>query len=358
MSDPMTNVDIEDVLASIRRLVSEDTRPRGVSSPAATAPRPVPQPLHPAPSAGDRLVLTPSLRVMEPETPEVATPRRAVDPEQPWNDPEARLADLWQDDAPQPASDTTQVASAPDSAVAGITERVMQTLTDQAAPEHVSEPIDADFTDVSSENRTDSGDSRAEVAEWSPAPQHSDDAGPQDAASGDAPLSDAMAWKDYVGDDHIDDIRPDTQRDGADPAAGDAPASDDSDDRIAAHQAEQVDEPGDETWTDMPDPRDGMNAGMDAGADDPRYRDDLTAEDDPSDDFADDGEGDGANDGMDAAGNILAEESVIDEAMLRELVADIVRQELMGALGERITRNVRKLVRREIHRAMSAQDFE
>jgi cell pole-organizing protein PopZ len=46
-----------------------------------------------------------------------------------------------------------------------------------------------------------------------------------------------------------------------------------------------------------------------------------------------------------------------DEAMLREMVADIVRQELQGALGERITRNVRKLVRREIHRALAAHDL-
>ena len=51
-------------------------------------------------------------------------------------------------------------------------------------------------------------------------------------------------------------------------------------------------------------------------------------------------------------------ETVIDEDTLRDLVAQIVRQELQGALGERITRNVRKLVRREIHRAMTAQDLD
>lgn len=51
------------------------------------------------------------------------------------------------------------------------------------------------------------------------------------------------------------------------------------------------------------------------------------------------------------------EDTILDEAMLRDLVSTIVREELQGALGERITRNVRKLVRREIHRAMSAQDF-
>ena len=39
-------------------------------------------------------------------------------------------------------------------------------------------------------------------------------------------------------------------------------------------------------------------------------------------------------------------------------VRDIIREELQGALGERITRNVRKLVRAEIARAMAVRDFE
>ncbi|MGR3636249.1 MAG: hypothetical protein ACU0BK_10025 [Shimia sp.] len=54
----------------------------------------------------------------------------------------------------------------------------------------------------------------------------------------------------------------------------------------------------------------------------------------------------------------LDEPAVIDEEALREMVADIVRQELQGALGERITRNVRKLVRREIHRALAAHELD
>lgn len=47
----------------------------------------------------------------------------------------------------------------------------------------------------------------------------------------------------------------------------------------------------------------------------------------------------------------------LDDAALRALVSDIVREELQGVLGERITRNVRKLVRREIHRLMLSQDL-
>ena len=55
MTDPVTNVEIEDVLSSIRRLVSEKGR---ADAPVDAAPR--------AAAPTDRLVLTPALRVAEP----------------------------------------------------------------------------------------------------------------------------------------------------------------------------------------------------------------------------------------------------------------------------------------------------
>ena len=45
-------------------------------------------------------------------------------------------------------------------------------------------------------------------------------------------------------------------------------------------------------------------------------------------------------------------DQIIDEGMLYQLVAHIVRQELQGELGEKITRNIRKLVRQEVAREM------
>ncbi|MFD3190261.1 hypothetical protein ACFMPD_08295 [Sedimentitalea sp. HM32M-2] len=48
----------------------------------------------------------------------------------------------------------------------------------------------------------------------------------------------------------------------------------------------------------------------------------------------------------------------LDDEALRDMVADVVREELHGALGERITRNVRKLVRREINRALAGREWE
>lgn len=48
----------------------------------------------------------------------------------------------------------------------------------------------------------------------------------------------------------------------------------------------------------------------------------------------------------------------LTEDELQDLVRMMVRQELQGSLGERITRNVRKLVRAEINRALAAQALD
>jgi hypothetical protein len=45
----------------------------------------------------------------------------------------------------------------------------------------------------------------------------------------------------------------------------------------------------------------------------------------------------------------------IDLEALRDVVAEVIREELRGTLGERITRNLRLLVRREIARALEAE---
>lgn len=51
------------------------------------------------------------------------------------------------------------------------------------------------------------------------------------------------------------------------------------------------------------------------------------------------------------------QENGLDEEAIRALVLDIVHEELSGELGERITRNVRKLVRREINRVLASRDM-
>ncbi len=51
-------------------------------------------------------------------------------------------------------------------------------------------------------------------------------------------------------------------------------------------------------------------------------------------------------------------DGILDEETLREIIVDVVREELQGVLGQRITRNVRKLVRREVRLALAAADLE
>ncbi|WP_149586599.1 hypothetical protein [Tabrizicola flagellatus] len=50
--------------------------------------------------------------------------------------------------------------------------------------------------------------------------------------------------------------------------------------------------------------------------------------------------------------------AVLDEAALQEIVRQTLRSELQGELGERITRSIRKLVRAEINRAFIARDLD
>ncbi len=52
------------------------------------------------------------------------------------------------------------------------------------------------------------------------------------------------------------------------------------------------------------------------------------------------------------------DDSVLDEEVLREIIAQVVREELQGVLGQRITRNVRKMVRREIRLALAAEELD
>lgn len=50
--------------------------------------------------------------------------------------------------------------------------------------------------------------------------------------------------------------------------------------------------------------------------------------------------------------------SLLDEDDLIQLLRQVIREELQGDLGEKITRNVRKLVRAEINRALTAQTLD
>src|SRR6056297_2811667 len=82
MSDPVTNVEIEDILSSIRRLVSDEDRSDETQEKGEE----------------NRLVLTPSLRVHAPEDADEAGDEQAA--------PEADAADVQEDIATEPADDS------------------------------------------------------------------------------------------------------------------------------------------------------------------------------------------------------------------------------------------------------------
>lgn len=52
------------------------------------------------------------------------------------------------------------------------------------------------------------------------------------------------------------------------------------------------------------------------------------------------------------------EDNIFSEEVLRELVRDLIREQLQGDLGERITRNIRKLVKAEIARCLTLRAAE
>lgn len=409
MSDPMTNVDIEDVLASIRRLVSEDARPRPtrpapVAAAARDATRPAARPrpetaaggapdaaAEPAlllrgslpPAAAGRLVLTPSLRVMDQDGADVEqasapqpAPAAQPQPAQPWQDPAARLADLWPDDpdefdAPDGARD--QTADAPDQGDNGADDGgASKPAAENAASEQHFDPdiaatlqaavtgsdIDMmtdrvlqalgqsrDRADGSADNpEAVAGPDPVTLAE-NPAPAQSPSEPVFSPAEPDlspaeqdlSPAEPVLQWEDHHEADTVTanvdaqeammHDQPPPASDAAHDAAHDSASQDDT----GQHDAGQDDMP-DQSHADGTAPPSADHARFDDDLADRRARDDSAA--------------------------ILADDTIIDEAMLRDMVADIVRQELMGALGERITRNVRKLVRREIHRALSAQEFD
>ncbi|PZX15988.1 hypothetical protein LX81_02258 [Palleronia aestuarii] len=47
-----------------------------------------------------------------------------------------------------------------------------------------------------------------------------------------------------------------------------------------------------------------------------------------------------------------------EDPALEQMIADIVRQELRGIMGERLTRNLRQMVQREVRRSLAFRDSE
>ena len=349
MSEPVTNAEVEDVLSSIRRLVSEDKRP-------LQAPRAAPQ-------ANDKLVLTPALRVAE-QAPSATEPEpQASEPAPPptsqykaegqiddWND------DGAQDDSPGEAAleenafhdlDPAEEREAP-AAQPAPTEREMNIA--RARTQDTLYPFIDDEEELEDEAEVAEPPQQVRNAPAEPAAEEEDEPAPdvmfshrfataRPTPDGNAPLrpgtlSEKIAALETAIGNSREDWEPEAAGSG-DYAGTPAPAMAWEDDEDApARRPRAEPRSGGSMESGSPSPFARPSAQQEAPAERPQ---------EPPQEASDAFDGD---------------DQVLDEEALRDLVAEIVRAELQGALGERITRNVRKLVRREIHRALTAQELE
>lgn len=401
MTDPVTNVEIEDVLSSIRRLVSDDER---VVKPA---PKVVKQP--------DRLVLTPALRVS------------GDDHEDEADEPTKRAAELEKAPESQNDSDTpvllTDLAplveeATPAEQTPENTEKLSENDIENVSFEHGSEvvdPVESDGPDdLERDTTTEAADSadeaegltfqdgQADVPSELPAgDENSHDSEVADAENDGVDVLTSHLLSQLVEEEVeqvLGGVEPAEAEVGPDVGRGDA---EDSAAQVANEEAALLHAltEEDEAVADMveaetdgePEVEESLESKIAAleelvgrsheeewepeqsepdapvfhrSSDVLEWQDHLpntsvtpdetvvdpAAGDQPVRETAAPVERDASAASSDAV--------TIDEDTLRGLVSEIVRQELQGALGERITRNVRKLVRREIHRVLMSQDFD
>ena len=374
MSDPVTQAEIEDVLSSIRRLVSEDGRsaPRQVAAPAAmggaTEQNPsaseldVQKPEQPKPTS--RLVLTPALRVADDlsETTEVE-----ADP--------SKHAELMDDLAVTESGADPQLDAPMESDV----EPELDPAEVVALHPHDTVPSTGADEGRSQDDGFDRADLQADDVQTSDTLEQEEAAPWRDP---EATLFGTVETALPPSGEETSDLTPQMgetvagqEQDVAAPAAEQDVELDGSQrvsavvQKIAELEAKVARSSG--QWEPdgvSRDPYAGTNIETlewqdhyDTGDDEADGDEALTSPDQDgseadfaADTLAEEAVTEAALDALDADSG---EESYLDEESLRELVADIVRSELQGALGERITRNVRKLVRREIQRALAAQDL-
>ncbi len=334
MSDPVTNVEIEDVLSSIRRLVSEDSRP----APAEQNP------------VSDRLVLTPALRVADTAPDDVETAPEAPQQTAPLT--------LEQPSVDAAEVDDTQHAAPADSdgdTTPSLEDRIAELETVVASSDDQWEP-DGDVGDAYA----------GETGEALPWEDHFEE---ESDAEDFEPAFEIEEAQDDPETDHGEEFHEENNHDehpqDADPDAA-AEGQEDAEQDLHSEEPAAMEEPADDHPAEMVDMDEGNNAlDLSEAAAMPE-----TATDEPApetDSRAAEAQATEAPQEAPMAADVptdgdldlfAADEAILDEETLRELVADIVRQELQGALGERITRNVRKLVRREIHRALASHELD
>ena len=327
MAGPLSSEEIEDVVSSVRRLVSNEQRPRTLSRDLNS----------------ERLLLTPAQRVM-PETSPLAP--LMLDASLQDVVPVAAAAEP----APVPVPDQSETVARPE-----IEEEADAPLI------FVADDSDVEVSTLSVPVQVDDPELAADLAEASPEATDADwedeiwvepatvslgeialAAEEAEVLTGPAPDAEMLEGVEMDGQ-----TEPWAQVDS--PSAEDEPLSFVPLRRRAEHLAARL-AAGEVVETLRPE------AGAEAdvvSVTEETPADPVAADTGPSDLAASGGQV--ATEFFDADGMPLA---VLDEFALQEIVRQTIRAELQGELGERITRNVRKLVRAEINRALMARDLD
>lgn len=352
MSNPVTNVEIEDVLASIRRLVSDE--------PA--------QPSVPADKV-EKLVLTPALRVNNDAPPkpaqddaqETEQETESVTPERPAAmtlGAEYAVAPLpvvnrndVAEDSPATvaaAEAVTEAAEQPDEAP----ETAMDRLEGMQAALSVSDELSDDQWEPDGDDEDAFGAADVASMEWVDHTPH------ESLGAGEDAVAEAPYWADAEPQDvaEVHSLHGDVEAVEAGGFAEEEIAA--AVDIVDMSEVEAVEEdaaPIEEVDESLEDPSAqaafaSSRVPLEASA--PVNN---TAADYAEEDYVSEAVSNAALEDLSALDGLGA---ALDEDALRELVTEIVRQELQGSLGERITRNVRKLVRREIQRALTVQNLQ
>jgi hypothetical protein len=382
MAETGTRPEIEDVLSSIRRLVSQDTRPSASVQALSSAP--------------DTLVLTPaqlisqdtSVDVMEPPEDAAAEKTHGSPVGESAQPPEAEAEAISPPDPPRPAPmgapqdwepdfDDSAAPNWPQAdALAAQTPAADAGLGDELTRlKDTIARLEAEVSESEAEFESETGDSfsadgmvplsdlpesfdeaalRVEIADRAqpdmPGAEQleTDDSGlattPEDAMDDDASLTGSAS--------DPSDIDPDLQHDDWAESALEDPRWPDPDlspadmiedaELVAATTAPRRLHLGDaaEIHSEAPHRASTYES----------TREEIALEDEVAE-LAD-------IDGDDESSDLIDAALPIDEDALHALVSDLIRKELQGEIGARITRNVRKLVRREIQRALVSRDLE
>ncbi len=365
MSDPVTNVEIEDVLSSIRRLVSEDTRAKTPENGAALE--------------ANRLVLTPALRVASSddqyeEEPEQAVSETAAEPMLLTNptapdaveeEPPIQDVETVEEAGAEAQDDVQDALAAEEQTASDILAQLVEQEVANAFSEVEDEWAAADTDEQEADTADGSQDEAAEPSEPAEPIEAGETASDWSQDMPESVVSPLSQIEDIVVEDTVEPaaediseapeaeqvVEPAPEPENAEPetAEPDTAVSDIGstpetlEEKIAT--LEQMIGQGDATWDEDPEPEATSAAAFFRRSPDVL---DWSEEQAPVEDTPEVEQ--------DATDDLFTHQSPLDEEMLRMVVTDIVRSELQGVLGERITRNVRKLVRREIHRVMMNRD--